>query len=492
MSVNQAPFLSIEGAQVFRNNVQVFEDLNWAIHEGEHWIVTGANASGKSTLMEFLAGRHFARTGKVHYHFLESAVAEGASIYTLKRQQIYLATFSDHRSKFRLQDHYYQQRFNAFDNEGMTVRTYLAEFGYDESSVAHQQIMTQTGVDALLDLSRIKLSSGQVRKLLIASAIIKAPRLLILDNAYIGLDQSSRAQFNAMIDQLAADHNMQIILSGHFQELPKCITHRVHMDSMKIAWQGPVGNFTEQKQEHLNLSSFDALKTYYGNKNWPTTINTIFELNEVNVKYGEKAILNQFSWSVKQGEKWALIGPNGSGKSTILSLIFGDHPQVYANQVTLFDQSRKANGSIWDIKRKMGFVSPELHFFFGYNFTCERIALSGFQDAFFILRKPAKDEINVVRQFFDYFEIHHLLDKNFKQVSTGEQRLVLLIRALVKNPPVLLLDEPFQGLDEVHIARARQLLDELLGPEHTLIFITHYKAEIPDCVQHKRTLNSTS
>lgn len=488
MSDNQLPFLSIVNAQIFRNNVLVFDGLNWQINEGENWVITGANASGKSTLVEFLAGRHFARKGRVDYHFLESAVAEGASIYTLKRQQIYLATFADHRSKFRLQDHYYQQRFNAFDNEGMTVRDYLAEFGFDENNEAHQQVIAQTGVDVLLDLSRIKLSSGQVRKLLITSAIIKAPRLLILDNAHIGLDQASRAQFNAMIDQLAEDHDMKIILSGHFQELPHCITHRLHMDSMSIVWQGPIGPFEQPKQEPLADESINFLKRYYKEKTWSVNIDTIFGLDKVTVEYGDKVVLDQFSWSVKRGEKWALIGPNGSGKSTILSLIFGDHPQVYANQVMLFDKSRKANGSIWNIKRKMGFVSPELHFFFGYNFSCENIALSGFQDAFFLLRKPTNKEEAIVHQFFNYFELNKILDKNFKQVSTGEQRLVLLIRALVKNPMILLLDEPFQGLDEVHIERARQLLDELLGPDHALIFITHYKAEIPPCVNRKLTL----
>lgn len=485
------PFLKIVDADIYRNNDCLFKNLNWTINQYEHWIITGDNAAGKSALAEILSGKHFARKGKISYPFLMEAVESGASIYTLKRERIYRASFADHQRKFNTQQHYYQQRFNAFDNDGISVEHYLEKFGYNKADKTHQAIIEQTGLHELLALSRIKLSSGQVRKLLICAAIFKQPDLLIIDNPYIGLDAASRVSFNEMLDYLAFEKGMQIVLSGHFQELPSCISHRLHLDAFKIAAKGlleDVRNNLKDEKSQAPANSLDALQAYYSPSVWSQRFNTIFELKGINVKYEEVYILKDFDWTIKQGEKWALIGPNGSGKSTILGLFFGDHPQVYSNQVHLFDKTRKENGSIWDIKRKMGFVSPELHFFFGYNFNCFNIALSGYQDAFFLLRKPTDVEREQTRWFFKYFGVEDLIEKKFKRVSTGEQRLVLLIRALVKNPPVLLLDEPFQGLDHKVIEKAKELLDKLLKPEHTLIFITHYEGEIPRCVDRKLKL----
>ena len=198
------------------------------------------------------------------------------------------------------------------------------------------------------------------------------------------------------------------------------------------------------------------------------------------------AILDRVSWSVRAGERWAVVGPNGSGKTTLLSLLCGDHPQAYANDIRLFGRQRGSGETIWDVKRNVGLVSPEFHLYFTEPLTAERTVATGFFDG--VTNRPTSPEQDSrVRELFEAFAIEHLADRPFKSLSTGEQRLVLLARALVKRPPLLILDEPFQALDAGRVELCRDWLDRELGDDQTLLFVTHELAELPRTVS--RTLH---
>ena len=193
------------------------------------------------------------------------------------------------------------------------------------------------------------------------------------------------------------------------------------------------------------------------------------KMQDINVKYDNIQVLKNINWTIKKGEKWALLGGNGSGKSTLLSLMYGDHPQAYANDITLFDRKRGTGESIWDIKKRIGYVSPELHLYFTENITNLDLCTEGGKSS------------RLARQLFQYYKMKHLINRNFQEISFGEQRLVLLIKAIVQQPDLLILDEPFQGLDAYKINQSRALLDAFCR-DRTLIFVTHYKAEIPSIV----------
>lgn len=204
----------------------------------------------------------------------------------------------------------------------------------------------------------------------------------------------------------------------------------------------------------------------------------VLELADVTVRYGTVTALDHVSWTVRQGERWALLGPNGSGKSTLLSLLCGDHPQAYANVVKLFGQRRGTGESIWDVKRRIGLVSPELHLYFTEPVNALQAAATGFHDVM-ASRPVTPDQAAIVRQLFDELGLGDVARLPFQRLSTGQQRLVLLVRALVKTPELLILDEPFQGLDQEAITRARDWLDRRLSPTQTVIFVTHDPSELP-------------
>ena len=220
-------------------------------------------------------------------------------------------------------------------------------------------------------------------------------------------------------------------------------------------------------------------------------------MRRVNVSYGAAHILRDVDWTVREGEHWALLGPNGAGKSTLLSLILGDHPQVYANDVRLFGQRRGSGESIWEIKRRIGWVAPELHLYYPADgirpadgtsprhATGLQVVESGFYDSVGLYRTCSPEQQETARQWMEKLGIDERADAPFAKLSEGEQRLVLLARALVKRPLLLILDEPCQGLDASNRERVRQVVEEIGSSTNTsVLYVTHNADELPLIVNH--------
>jgi molybdate transport system ATP-binding protein len=206
-------------------------------------------------------------------------------------------------------------------------------------------------------------------------------------------------------------------------------------------------------------------------------------MKHVKVQYGEHLILDDVNWIVKPNEKWALLGHNGAGKSTLLSLITGDNPQAYSNELYLFDRKRGSGESIWDIKRKIGFVSPELHQYFKAGSNCQQVVVSGFYDIIGSTRAGTPEQQEHAASWMDILGIADHMKLPFTGVPESVQRLTLLARALVKEPPLLIFDEPCQGLDVQQKEHFKQVIDTLCNiMDLTLIFVTHYQEEIPSAV----------
>ena len=471
-----AKLISFENVEISAQGKPLLKGVNWNIESGNHYAVTGRIGTGKTILGKALCGKMHVSKGKIHYHFMEDV-----SDYSSRHREIQMVSFTDSTKLFTgaNADHYYQQRYNAFDADGhLTAHDYLVSHGFGVGHPQHQNIIERLGITALLDLERIKLSSGQTRKLILASALIEEPTILWLDNPHVGLDVQSRTEFNVLIDRLAELENITFILSGHFLSFPQCITSTLdldvdfaddlHQEAHQFPFTKPV---SEPIKRHFENFDFQALEP-------------LVEMQNVQIAYSGSQILKQFNWRVVQGDKWAVLGPNGSGKSTLLSCIYADHPQVYANQISLFGKRRGQGESIWDIKAKIGFTSPELHAYFRYNFTASELILSGLWDRF-VKKQPSEESLRLVDWLLGFFGLESLRDTAYRQLSTGTQRLCFFLRALIKNPPLLLLDEPYQAMDEITIRRCNDLLEHILTPDHSLIFISHFGHHTPDIVaQH--------
>jgi molybdate transport system ATP-binding protein len=208
-------------------------------------------------------------------------------------------------------------------------------------------------------------------------------------------------------------------------------------------------------------------------------------MNNIEISYGKQIINNGIDWKIEKGQKWALMGPNGSGKSTLLSYIFADNPQAYSKNLTLFGYKRGTGESIWDIKKRIGFTSSEMHLYYRENVSCLKVVESGFFDSIGLYRNCTKEQTRIAAYFFEVLSINHLKERSFLKISAGEQRIVLFARSLVKNPELLILDEPFHGLDDENKQLCKQLVESYAKQTgKSLIFVTHCQEEIPNCVTH--------
>ena len=220
----------------------------------------------------------------------------------------------------------------------------------------------------------------------------------------------------------------------------------------------------------------------------PTTDSPeVISFHDVSIRYDERTILKNLDWSVRQGEHWALSGQNGAGKSTLLSLVCSDNPQRYACDIRLFGHQLGGGGlSIWDLKRRIGYVSPEMHRSYHRNLPALHVVASGLKDTVGLYVRPTEAERQQCLWWMRLFGVDHLADRSFLQLSSGEQRLLLVVRAFVKDPDLLILDEPLHGLDD----RGRRLVLSLIEafcarPDKTLIFVSHYREEWPQCIDHE-------
>ncbi len=459
----------------------VLENINWTVRQNEHWVITGNCGVGKTVLAEYLAYKHRTAEGQRSYPFL----GERPSIEQL-RQNIRMISFKDTSKLLNTVQHvhYYQRRFNAFDSEGfLTVRQYLEAGEIDVES--QKAWLTQIGMYDLLDTETIKLSSGQTRKMLLAKVLLANPKILIIDNPYLGLDKRSRQILNNLLDDLIFKNDITVILSGHHTSLPKCITHRLHIEDDGSIRKGRIADLKpDQQSTTIDPKVLNSIRQYFKNQHPPEVPAEIIRMEDLNIQYGTKQILKDINWRVERGQKWVVYGPNGSGKSTLLSLIYADNPQAYSKRIYLFGRKRGSGESIWEIKRRIGFTSPELHAYFKENQPAKKTVLTGLTDTFELRKKPDAAELKLMKLLFQYFGLLDEMNKPFNKFSTGVQRLLLFMRALIKVPSVLLLDEPFQGLDENCVRLCKLLLEKILTEEQTLIFISHYREEWPDGIEN--------
>ena len=453
------------------------EPVNFCMEEGEHIAIVGRNGAGKSMFVDLLTGRHPAFPDMVRYGFDEPY------------DNLKYISFRDTYGGDNDRTYFLQQRWNQMeiDEETPTVGQKLEEAyqlaGEDTPTrrALQKHLYELFHLEGLLDKYIILLSSGELRKYKLAASLFTNPRVLIMDNPFIGLDAQTRDQLKELMTMLAKEQGLQIILVlAKTDEIPEFITHIVEVKEMKVmpkvAHRGqslcnPVANapYSQQGQSPCATAAPEE----------------VIKFNKVTIRYGTRTILKDLDWTVRKGEHWSLSGQNGSGKSTLLSLVCADNPQSYACDISLFGHQRGSGESIWDIKKHIGYVSPEMHRSYKQNIPAIQIVASGLKDTVGLYVKPNEAEQAQCRKWLNIFGIGHLADRNFREMSSGEQRLILVARAFVKEPSLLILDEPLHGLDDVNRRMVKDRVDEYCqDPEKTLIYVTHYQEELPRCIDH--------
>jgi molybdate transport system ATP-binding protein len=469
------------------------EPVNFCLEEGEHIAIIGRNGAGKSMFVDMITGRHPAFPDMVKYAFDEP--------YNNLKHISFRDTYGGDNDR----TYFLQQRWNQMeiDEETPTVGSKLEEaFQLANSTVVgdlksplserrafQKHLYELFHLEDLLDKYIILLSSGELRKFKLAASLFTHPKVLIMENPFIGLDAQTRDQLKTLLSMLAREQGLQIILVlAKTDEIPAFITHIVEVKDMKVLPKVSVECRTESEEFVTAVPSgkgLAAANSTLSTLNSPLPKSEVIRFNNVSIRYGSRTILKDLNWTVRKGEHWSLSGENGSGKSTLLSLVCADNPQSYACDISLFGHKRGSGESIWDIKRHIGYVSPEMHRSYKQNIPAIQIVASGLKDSVGLYVSPHEAEKEQCRRWMNIFGIGHLADRRFLEMSSGEQRLVLVARAFVKNPDLLILDEPLHGLDDYNRRKVKDIVDEYCqNPDVTLIYVTHYQEELPRCIDH--------
>ncbi|MCQ9063056.1 molybdate ABC transporter ATP-binding protein ModF [Vibrio diabolicus] len=453
------------------NTAHLFID-DWKIDTQQSWGIFSADGDIGALLGDLICGELSPRSGKLELDGLSVAQV------SLSEQQRLL------ERELEKDDTDFLDRID----QGSTVYSLIQERSQDANLI--DQLITD------LDLTHLKhsgfrvLSTGETRRVMLARALATQPDLLLLDNPFTGLDIAHRAALAHYLHSLSQTVQLLVTFSRE-SDMPEWIDRVALFSAGKLdstmdksSWDNhPIieqikSQSEQQSEEMMNLIRQHQHSTHFDNP--------IFKLTNGSVEYTDKKIFTDLNWRIDKGQHWQVKGPNGCGKSTLLGLIFGDHPQCYSNDIDIFGKKRGSGETIWEIKQHIGMVSSALHLQYRVNCSALDVILSGFYDSIGLYNQPTRKEVDIANEWLDILHMSQYRKTSFKQLEYGQQRLLLIARAIVKQPTLLILDEPYQGLDFLGRRLVKNTL-ELIARENLsqLLYVSHYQEDRLDSIKNE-------
>ncbi|MCX8957242.1 molybdate ABC transporter ATP-binding protein ModF [Erwinia psidii] len=449
-----------------------------SLHTGESWAFVGSNGSGKSSLARVLAGELPATKGQLVNQFCRPVRLSPEQLQAL------------------VSDEWQRNNTDMLSaDEDDTGRTTLEIIQHDVRNPERcQQLADLFGISHLLTRRFKYLSTGETRKTLLCQALMPQPDLLILDEPFEGLDVASRASLAEVLAELHRRGCTVVLILNRFDDIPAFTRQVGILAECALTHTGPRDDILAQaliaQLAHSERLQGIVLPEPDTSPNPTLAVDMPpIAMRNVVVSWNDRPVLNNLSWQVNPGEHWQIIGPNGAGKSTLLSLVTGDHPQGYSNDLTLFGRRRGSGETLWDIRQHIGYVSSTLHLDYRVSCSIRNVIISGYFDSIGIYQAVSDRQRLLATQWLQLLGMdNHLADTPFHSLSWGQQRLVLIVRALVKHPTLLILDEPLQGLDPINRQLVRRFMDVLIGKGKTqLLFVSHHAEDAPCCITHRLT-----
>ena len=493
--------LVLDNVAVRWNERVAFPHTHWVWRHGEQWAVLGPNGSGKSLLALALCDKWPLLQGEIHYHFEGDAGAPLPD--AVPQTSIALLSPQTQRELAASECSFYQSRWHSGLGEGRrTVARFLSQPSVEERNPFEvggpqgdprrfrenrRRFSRWLGVQPLLRRQLAALSNGELRKVLLVHTLLRSPRLLILDDPFGGLDRATRLRLKAVVNRLMRNGMPVLLITNRPDELPSRTTHLLLVHGRRVVAQGTKRAILNHPLARKLAASLSFSSSSASSKN-PTGKKhaaPLIELSHATVQLGNRRILDDVTWTMRRGENWALVGPNGSGKTTLLGLIQGDNPQAYALDLRLFGVRPETTQTLWHLRRRIGWLSPELHLHYPAGWSCRDVVCSGFFNSVGLYEPATARQRAAACGWLRRLGLADQAEQSFGELSLGDQRLVLLARAVVKKPRLLILDEPGQGLDATHRRSLLDAADSVVRQTGTsLIFVTHHAGEMPACITH--------
>jgi len=435
----------------------------------------GTSGSGKSALAAALAGGGEITSGSL------SGIVANAGVVSPQSQAALIE-----RERFR-DDSDITDKVNP----GTTAREMLVEIASDHALLA--KLIKLFRLEVLLERGFRKLSTGETRKLLFARTLSSQPDMLILDGPFEGLDAQTVPLIGEILQQLADELPMVLVIN-RLDELPDFISHIALLEkgSLKTTVETSDQAAMEALSQLLHLKTTDIQIPAAILGETAPALNAdqpLVNICDASVRYTDNLVFEHLDWCIKPGQHWQLTGPNGSGKTCLLKLITGDHPQCYVNDIFVCGYQRGSGESIWDIKQHIGYVSSELHWEYRVSISCQNVIISGFYDSIGLYATATDLQKEVAVQWLQVLGLQDRATQPFNQFSYGDQRLLLIARAMVKHPHLLILDEPCLGLDDLNVQLVLALVEKICtGCETTVIYVNHHAGDQIDGIDNYLSL----
>jgi molybdate transport system ATP-binding protein len=437
------------------------KDINWQIEQHQHWLITGANGAGKSALAAVLAG------------YGEILAGSTSSIPS----KIGWVSFEAQAELIQAE----LKKDDADIVDVISLGTPVSEIIFTDeiNSVTAQDLIQKFELNYILDRAFRKLSTGESRKVMLIRALSCDADLLILDEPFDGLDSATHAMLQNHLAQVV-QHTPVVMVLNRFDEIPSFISHIAYMEQGELRYQVE----REDAQAYAELYQLLHLKTT--NLEVPaadaeaqtpalTPQQPLVKLSNICVKYTDMVLIDGLNWTIEPNQHWQLSGPNGSGKTAVLSLITGDHPQCYTNDIFVFGYQRGNGESIWQIKQYIGYVSTALQWEYRVGTSLRNVIISGFYDSIGLYNKSTDRQKQIADEWLALLGMKNRGDQPFNKLSYGDQRLLLIARAMVKHPPLLILDEPCLGLDDINRQLVLALIEKICAAKETsVIYVNHH------------------
>ena len=488
--------ISINKCRIENDRSIIIPELSWEMKAGEVWLVIGPNGGGKADFLNALSGnlKLLPNTEGLYSNLFK----DSTDIVSLER-----AARLIQEERENDESEYVEGGVDI----GRTGRVFISgsKDGGKDLDLAPE--IKLCGIEKILDRGLKYMSTGEIRRTLLARALISKKQLLILSDPFAGLDIQSRTILFDFFNKIAKEQNPNIILGmERWHEIPDAITNVIEFADKKISFCGTRSDYEtllSKRNENSAAESSLAKETFANalsqtlsdtevlqNENVtpiPGTNVTLIEMKNVNVGWGDNRVLIDLNWTLHEKEHWLVRGPNGSGKTTFLELITGDNKQVFCNEIFMFGNRRGTGETIWDIKKQLGIVSYRLHVEYRMvgSTSLRDVIISGFHDSIGLYETATDVEIAAAKKWLALGGFEGRETETFGSLSYGEQRAILILRSAVKCPKILILDEPCHGLDEKYREKILHLMELIAeGGTTTLLHVTHDPSEVLPCEKH--------
>lgn len=451
----------------------VVSKLTWQVESAQHWLLLGGNGAGKSAITAALLDQANIISGTRSCDFERTEIVSS----DLQKQLIAAELLAD-------QDDI---------SDGKTSPKLISELIYQQSSPYFdeqlcQQLITGFAFAPLLKQRLRALSTGETRKLMLIKALSNRPELIVLDEPFDGLDVESTELLNTILADLSTSMTMVFVLN-RLDEIPAFVSHYGYVSAGELQHQLATPD-NKQRDDLFKLLHLEHTDLTIPNKDVAHSAPEFNEpelvrLRNAMVSYSGKVIFSHLNWTIKARQHWQLSGKNGSGKTCLLNLITGDNPQCYNNDIKVFGYQRGSGESIWQIKQHIGYISNALHMEYRVSISALNTIVSGFYDSIGLYQKPTQIQLDIAMQWLALLGLSELKNTPFTQLSYGDQRMLLIARAMVKHPTLLILDEPCLGLDEANRQRVLLLIEKICAAgSSTVIYVNHHAKDKITGIEH--------